>query len=652
MLRIGVLTLAAAAALLSFRSLALFPPVGIDEIGLAAMGEHWLDTGRLRYPLSDTVVHPHFADLAGASEAAVRTLHYGWIGLLSKASGHSYVALRAASWLLWLIAGVLLWRVTSIRFGIVAGVAAAVGWAASLDAFLAAHLVRPEIYLALIGLIQTIVLTRPVLSRWTSALAGALGAAAMIGIHLNGLLNVGLAGVLVLYNVWKRRAHWTAVLWFSGGFTAMSAVLLLSADWESLATARFALLSQKVVDRSGDWLSRLNPFRLGARTFLLFARPNSFYVPESIRDADLWRAAGTATAALYGSTLLWLAARRPHAPGLGGWILAAAFALAALGFGAFRPEFTYLVSASILAIPLAALGAAYGGRDGATISANRRRGFPFRALVLGFAASFAVLLAFFRTEPLFFLLVAIALLALEGAGDRILLAVIAAALGILFYVWIEAAPHMRALQADLLARVRSPAALVAIGGAAGVIGCGIPLARAGGDAGQARRRIAGTMFAALFLWWVALSAGLTLRLNAVALREGESLNRTYDRLSKLAGPAPGTLLAPAYLWFGFPSDFHDLGGIATDWFFAGRKRPSDAIARVRPDIVVVDRPFRDRFQWTRDPAGTVYAVPFERLAPAPVVRLGVLPPTSHHAALEVYRLHWPDMEATPASPRP
>jgi hypothetical protein len=609
----------------SILTLRTFPPINLDEVSNTVMADYFWRTGKIICPLVQGVIHPYFADLNSVDQTSLRGLHLFILGAWERIVGLDFVSLRALSLVCWVLTA-FLWGALIRRFlGTAVAAVSVCIWTLSFDARLAAHLIRPDMLLALVfAVLLSLVFFRPPFStgmKWF--LIGGLSVLAA-SVHPNGLLMPALMIVLfVLTERTSPNAGALALHALAGAFAGFLVFCLL-ADFPSFSLSRYGYVSQ-VFSRSGAiWKERLLPWNLIGDVGLYYLRPTSFYAREPLFNNNILFMAGLAQLGGYG--LLLLAYFRQRAGFLKNVWITAGFLFLGLSLGRFRGELVYNMPLTLLSAPLLASLMMSSWEQGAA----QWQKFPDKPAAGLFAVVFVLTLFTFRYNVYFTLFLLLALARLDRISDKMFLVSAGAALFTLFSFMIKAKAPLDFLSQAQSAFFKSPAGLLST--AALAVLSVLLVLRFRNVPKPAAENMVSAMATGLFALWVAAAMGFSSITHEMSIaRRNTPVEETWKQAAVCADGGVKKVLAPTLFWFPYQEKFRDTNSITLDYFYSGQKRARQCIERYRPDLLIVDDELRRRF-FTMQPLETLFGGVAEKCAS--------IAPTLNHSQLDVYRFHW------------
>lgn len=348
----GLFILCSATIFLQAFLFSRFPPSNFDEVENAVLSVTYNQTGEILYPLMRDVIHPDFFDLSQASQNGYRGIYIWLLSRAQKIVGTGFLPQRAVSMFVWVLAGTLLAGYAKKMSNTSAALITLALWAGSLNGLMASHLIRPDIWLTLIVIVQLCLLSSetPSWSVWIAI--GMLGPFAA-GLHPHGILVI-VWGVLAWVRKYYALRRREIFMGFLMGFFVGAVCYLMTMDLASSTLATSTYQWQIYIQASRVWFQRLLPWNLLMDTLMMMAKPDTFYVHETLRLPIIWN---WSTAGFFTAILISLALHSKHDQKA--WIRSQDFFglfifIFGIGFGYIRREILYTLPVIALAIPFIA----------------------------------------------------------------------------------------------------------------------------------------------------------------------------------------------------------------------------------------------------------------------------------------------------------
>ncbi len=646
---VGRFSLITGAALLavelwiSFWSLSLFPSISVDETGFVVSIHTFLKTGKMWSPVSSGLVHPDFELLAGAGGNSLRGIYFFLMGKIGQIIGFQFYPMRLLSWSIWVVIGTLLFLLLKKRISTSVAFVTSFIWISLFDTLLASHLIRPDIWLALALLLSFWILTSSLSNFRTKIfIAGFISAVAAIGIHLNALTIVLLSACIVILRDDLKGRLWNLLVWLSVGVGTGMIVSFFFADFENMMLDKFTFHIAFFNEKAVVWKERLNPLRLLGDSIFCFARPASFYFSEIFHHPILWITAGFATFFSYALSVFWIAGHTPKPKIMTYFIFGFILVFFTVGYGHIRPEIIYNTLATLMAAPLIAYGLVVWANQSAPLIQDQL--LKSRNILAAFLllSSFITGLWFFATSFIAPIVLVLLVAWLEGATDKKFLIIGASSLLMVLACWVSDASFMASV-GRLTWGMFAPLVMKAWAAyGIGALLVSIYALKRNGLLNEKNR----VGFSSLFkftavVWFLFISIVSAQYHQYTVATQNIPLQVSLKKLDSFLPPKWRLILAPHYVWFPYKDKFRDLGALITDYYYSGQNRTAECLARLRPDILVIDDEFKRRNLLEENAEnGTFHLKPLSAVVSAPYILRGQVSETFFHSQLDIYQVDW------------
>lgn len=630
----------------SFVTLNRMPPVNSDEIENLIFGHQKLNTNKINHPWTNDVIHPYFECLAGATQGAIRGTYISIVAIASFFCGKNILFHRFMSFLTWLMIGLLLCGIIKFTFSRQESCIAGFLYVYSFQGFLASHLVRPDIYLALAAVVSFLLIVKNAQKQnaFYCAMGGILSVLGM-GLHPHGLVFFPL--FLMACFIIPKNGRYSFLKNYLIGAMAGVVVFLFLADIPAFVLEQNAYTSALYKIKSKIWIERLVPWNLAGDAVLSLIRPESYYIDKAFQHPAFWPLAGLSSFYVFCLSFFWCVCSAQKNKWMTLFLFFPLFFFILIGYGHFRREFLYNLPVSLFTIPLTCFCLADTYKIMTNSELLTEDFFHARFIQkMIYAAVFILLLAvmflLFHSLMAFFML-SVFICFLKGRGSKFILFLFSLGLFVIFSLYCRAPGVIAQYHKTLFQNIFSIHGILILL----LFSAFLVFIILSKKTKQKLRNEKTLLSAVLTFLFLALCLGFDLTSSFYHVitisSQTPSIHAYLKKPRNIVKESDAKILAPPLLWLNYGQNFRDSYGLVADYFYSGIKRPWENIKRYQPDYIVIDDRLRRRFLLERRPSSNGWKLlPDSQLLKTSYSHLGSIEASPHHSGMDFYQLFWPD----------